>query len=173
MIKIIGCCILLLLIMSSCNKANPGARVNCDYLITDTLGTNDSGRIYIPSAFTPNGDGLNDIYYPHGINISEINTFTIYDANNNIVFTDSAFVPNTSAYGWQPDSVLASTTAIYYYKVQATTSGNRHIGSCGEINLLSCVPNGTSINNFHFDDQWINGAFDGSFPNGEHLVNCH
>jgi gliding motility-associated-like protein len=45
---------------------------------------------YIPSAFTPNGDGLNDEFYGKGENISEYE-MSIYDRWGNLVFfTDTA-----------------------------------------------------------------------------------
>lgn len=44
-------------------------------------------RLYMPNAFTPNGDHLNDVFrIPSGTSI-ELNTFSIYDRWGNIVFT--------------------------------------------------------------------------------------
>ncbi len=42
--------------------------------------------IYVPNAFTPNGDGLNDYLQPVYIGIKELNYFKIFDRWGNIIF---------------------------------------------------------------------------------------
>lgn len=64
--------------------------INCVGLITDTLATGNTGRIYMPNAFTPNGDGLNESIAPYMPNIKSF-VLTIYNEQNEIVFsTDKA-----------------------------------------------------------------------------------
>lgn len=43
--------------------------------------------VYVPNAFTPNGDGLNDIIKPYFIGIKNLYFFTIYDRWGQKVFT--------------------------------------------------------------------------------------
>ena len=74
-------------LFSDCSKSGaPYRPVNCDSLVTDTLGSGDNGRIYMPNAFSPNGDGLNEICRPITQNIDSIQ-FTLYDEYNRVVFT--------------------------------------------------------------------------------------
>ena len=75
----------LILLYTNCKKSNSTEGVNCIGLVTDTAGTGDIGRIYMPTAFTPNNDGLNDLVRPHTQNISSLE-FTVYDDANKIVF---------------------------------------------------------------------------------------
>ena len=46
-------------------------------------------NIYIPNAFTPNGDGLNDTYKPILIGIGEITYFSIYNRWGELVYETS------------------------------------------------------------------------------------
>ena len=43
--------------------------------------------IYVPNAFTPNGDGVNDYLHPICVGIKQLNYFNVYDRWGNIVFT--------------------------------------------------------------------------------------
>lgn len=45
--------------------------------------------IYVPSAFTPNGDGLNDIFKPILVGIKELKFFSIYNRYGQLIYTTS------------------------------------------------------------------------------------
>ncbi|MGF2412125.1 PKD domain-containing protein [Ferruginibacter sp.] len=47
--------------------------------------------IYVPNAFTPNADGVNDYLQPICIGIKQLNYFTLFDRWGNIVFTTKNF----------------------------------------------------------------------------------
>jgi gliding motility-associated-like protein len=51
--------------------------------------------IFVPSAFTPNGDGLNDVVRPIAVGIKKINYFRIYNRWGQMVFSTS-----TNGHGW-------------------------------------------------------------------------
>ncbi len=58
--------------------------------------------VYFPSAFSPNGDGDNDFFYPFsrlGV-VNEVRTFSIFDRWGNEVFTIGGFLPNDPRFGW-------------------------------------------------------------------------
>jgi len=160
--------IILIAVISlfSCRKTagDNGTVASCDGLITDTLGTNDSARIYMPTAFTPNGDGLNDICRPSLKNIDSI-SFTLYNTNNDVVFTTTSLFE-----GWKP-TTISSTPVKFYYRIQAVTTGNRKIGICGKLYELPCLPANMLIDSFKFEDQIDNNGFD--LPTGEQLQTCH
>lgn len=157
-----------ILTLSNCKKSSdtnpPVTPINCDGLVTDTLGTGDNGRLYFPNAFSPNNDGLNDLSRPLTQNISSL-TFTVYDANNSVVFSTS-----TAPYTWTT-TVSGDSATTYYYKIQATTNSNRHIGLCGKLYKLSCFPASIPKSSLFFGDQLnSNGTY---APNSiESLPNC-
>jgi gliding motility-associated-like protein len=56
---------------------------------TDTVSVKllcGKSQIYIPNAFTPNHDGLNDVFRIRGQGVSRIDHFTIYDRWGELVF---------------------------------------------------------------------------------------
>lgn len=144
----------LALLFANCKKSNSPEQVNCNALVTDTAGTGDNGRVYMPTAFTPNGDGLNDLIRPHTQNISSIE-FTIYDETNKIVFTS-----NTIGESWNTTAAV-NTTTQYYFRVQVITAANHRIGLCGQLFKLTCLPSGFNTNMFRFEDQLTPDGFTG------------
>lgn len=58
------------------------------------------GNVYLPSAFTPNGDGRNDYFYPLTRGTSLITKFVIYNRYGNVVFSRANFAPNVATLGW-------------------------------------------------------------------------
>ena len=151
-------------LFASCSKAaEPIVHINCDGLVTDTLGTGDSGRIYIPNAVTPNGDGLNEIYRPFTQNIDSIQ-FTIYDEDNTVVFTS-----NLMGDAWIPP-VPPLPIKRYYYKIQATTNNRKKIGMCGDVYLLTCYTINPPKSFYRFEDMLTPNGFTG--PTAETLKTC-
>ena len=56
--------------------------------------------VSVPSAFTPNHDGHNDIFYPLGKGIKAINHFSIYDRWGRPVYSRDNIPINSEDYGW-------------------------------------------------------------------------
>lgn len=57
-------------------------------------------QIFVPTGFTPNGDGANDKLTVHGIEGTEILSFKIFDRWGELVFVSDAFEANDLAAGW-------------------------------------------------------------------------
>ena len=159
----------LSIIIFSCNPKpvvlpQTNGPINCNGLITDTLGTNDSAKIYMPNAFTPNNDAVNDGISPICKNISAID-FKIYDSTNNIVFQTTTINNN-----WLPPNASYVNTQ-YYYRVQITTSSNHKIGFCGELYKLQCIPQSKTLLDYKFPDQYdpISGNI---YTTNENIIQC-
>ncbi len=57
--------------------------------------------VYIPTAFSPNGDGVNDMFTIFGgQGVAIVNTLKIFDRWGNAVFESGPFPPNDPNYGW-------------------------------------------------------------------------
>ncbi len=163
-------------VLISCKKSsNSNSHVNCEELITDTIGTGDTARIYMQNAFSPNGDGINESSRPVFKGIASL-TFSVYDNNNNLVFTTSQLNtpgPNgltTTTSSWQPVQII-NGYEVYYYKIQATTLSNHQIGICGELYKLSCFPSSIPQSLLFFESQLRS---DGTYStnSSENLPNC-
>lgn len=57
--------------------------------------------IYVPNAFSPNGDGVNDLVTVYaGAAVREVVEFEIYDRWGEKVFANKHFPPNEEDMGW-------------------------------------------------------------------------
>jgi len=81
----------------------------------------NSPRIYIPNVFSPNADGVNDVFFINANNdVSEILTFHIFDRWGELVFKEEHFAPNRSENGWNgrfKGEIMGSAVFAYYAKV--------------------------------------------------------
>jgi gliding motility-associated-like protein len=77
----------------------------------------NQGAVYIPSAFTPNGDGRNDVFYVMGHGLRNIKSFRVYDRYGHIVFDRQNIQQGDRTQGWNGavngTPVSQSTTFVY------------------------------------------------------------
>ncbi len=89
-------------------------------------------EIYVPNAFTPNGDGLNDILKAIPIGMKELRFFTIYNRYGQLIFTTK-----NAALGW--DGKLkgsAQNTGTFTWMAEAVDYNNNIITRKGTVMLL-------------------------------------
>ena len=76
--------------------------------------------VFIPNTFTPNGDGVNDIFYPRGVGIKSVNYLRIFDRWGELVFEKGSFPIDDKRSGWDgtfrgkalPTGVFVYTTEM-------------------------------------------------------------
>lgn len=67
---------------------------------TQIVVTYDYGSIYLPTAFSPNNDGINDIFYPLSERSQPIRSLRIYDRWGKTLYERTNFSSNDAAIGW-------------------------------------------------------------------------
>jgi len=61
---------------------------------------NFEGKAYIPNAFSPNNDGINDVFYVLSRCVTEVRIIRVFDRWGELVFENSNTPPNDPLYGW-------------------------------------------------------------------------
>jgi gliding motility-associated-like protein len=65
------------------------------------VGFEDCRQVYFPNAFSPNGDGINDVFLPFdGGDVGVVRFFRVYDRWGGLVFSSENFQPNSFDQGW-------------------------------------------------------------------------
>jgi gliding motility-associated-like protein len=91
---------------------------------SDTVRINmyTDGPVNIPNAFTPNGDGKNDVFYVLGSrDIERVKQFLVYDRYGQVVFRKTDIPPNDPVFGWKgelPGGDRGNGTFVYSIMVQ-------------------------------------------------------
>ncbi|MEO1713510.1 MAG: gliding motility-associated C-terminal domain-containing protein, partial [Bacteroidota bacterium] len=58
-------------------------------------------NIYVPNVFSPDFDGINDVFYPFaGNDVAQILTFRVFDRWGELLHENLNFQPNDPTYGW-------------------------------------------------------------------------
>ena len=94
--------------------------------------------IYIPNAFSPNKDGINDIFMIFANDqVENIDEFEIYNRWGESIFKQSNIAPNEKAFGWDGmyrGQLLDSGVFVYYIKL-TTVQGDTQLIS-GDVLLM-------------------------------------
>lgn len=107
------------------------------YLKVDTDCLIDSLRI--PTAFTPNGDLVNDEFYLKAFSVKSITEMNIYNRWGNRVFHTENVAPNKPANGWNGrlnNNGDDLPPGLYIYNITAICVNEQKLNFQGEINLL-------------------------------------
>lgn len=74
----------------------------CVVSATILLQVSDEVRVYTPNIFTPNGDGVNDVFtiYADEGYVKSVQSLKIFDRWGDNVFEGNDFPPNMESFGW-------------------------------------------------------------------------
>jgi gliding motility-associated-like protein len=97
-----------------------------------TLKVYKGSDIYLPTGFTPNGDGKNDRFYPLTVGIKKISYFRVFNRWGQIVFSSASFNE-----GWDGKlGGIEQPSSVYVWMVQGITTDDRVITKNGTVVLI-------------------------------------
>jgi gliding motility-associated-like protein len=110
----------------------------CSKSITKIITVGQGASIMTPTAFSPNGDGINDLFRPSLLGLKQVSMY-IYDNWGNLVYeitSDVATLP--SDWGWNGIEKVNSepVNATYRYYISAITINDTTIEKDGQFILI-------------------------------------
>ena len=102
-----------------------------DSIMTD-LGFGDCCKVYLPNAFSPNKDQVNDIFRIVPKGAFELREFAIYNR-----LGEQVFITNTLSKGWDGKfKGEDAPVATYYYYIKGKCGFGRNVEYKGDVTLL-------------------------------------
>ncbi|MCC6410864.1 MAG: gliding motility-associated C-terminal domain-containing protein [Saprospiraceae bacterium] len=90
--------------------------------------------LYIPNAFTPDGDGTNDVFYPRTDPcVKRVLSFAVFNRWGKAVFARNDFEPNEASLGWNGDG---HPMDVYLWKAELEYVDGRVENLQGEVTLF-------------------------------------
>lgn len=113
--------------------------LGCQAQDNTTVFVNKQQRVFVPTSFSPNDDGINDILMIHGNkDVKQVKTLQIYNRWGVQVFEASNFPTDDIRFGWDgrfKGESIPSTDSLIYYAIVEFIDGKTEIFT-GDITLL-------------------------------------
>ena len=98
-----------------------------------TITVNYTDSVMIPTAFTPNGDGLNDIFRISNIKDSRLVSFTVYNRWGEEVYNNQWNIKQ----GWDGNyKGQSAEMGVYYYLIMVAKANGENVTYKGEMTLI-------------------------------------
>jgi gliding motility-associated-like protein len=128
--------------------ANPPRTTDYAVQVRDRFGCKNSSNVtvkvvcgaqnfFIPNTFSPNGDGVNDIFYLRGSGLFRINSLMIFNRWGEVVFEKKNLSINDPLGGW--DGTYRGKKAkpdVYIYQVEIVCGNGETIKYAGNVALI-------------------------------------
>ena len=102
---------------------------------TDTIWVQNDCYINLPNAFTPNGDGMNDYFFPRELLAKGLTSFSmdIYNRWGEMIFSTTS----TTGAGWDGRfNGQPQPEGVYVYRIKATFKDGQKFDHQGNVTLL-------------------------------------
>lgn len=95
------------------------------------------GNLFMPNTFSPNGDGMNDVFYPRGKGIYGVRMFRVFNRWGELIFERGNIQANDAGAGWDGTykGKLASQD-VYVYTIDIVCENNQVFSFKGNIALI-------------------------------------
>ena len=124
------------LIVSSSLGCSRRERVRVEVLAAEPYSP-PAPDVQLPNAFTPNNDGLNDIFMPVGSTRVRFQRFEVYNRWGELLFRTTDFEPNDTSQGWDGTyRGSMAATGTYTYRLVAVIEEKGRREYQGQVQLL-------------------------------------
>ncbi|MBS1600317.1 MAG: PKD domain-containing protein [Bacteroidetes bacterium] len=97
----------------------------------------DNNNFFVPNTFSPNGDGMNDVFYVRGKGLNIIPSMIVYNRWGQIVFEKRDFAPNDPSVGWDGNfNGKKAPSDVYIYTIEIICDNSTLIPYHGNITLI-------------------------------------
>jgi gliding motility-associated-like protein len=96
-----------------------------------------ASNLFVPNTFSPNGDGVNDIFYVRGKALSRIQSMLIFNRWGQVVFEKKDFAANDPTAGW--DGTFNGKPApidVYIYEIEVICDNSQVLPYHGNVALI-------------------------------------
>lgn len=119
----------------TCIASNGGGCVARDEVTVRVICKNTN--VFIPNTFSPNGDGMNDLFYPRGTGLFTVKTFRIFNRWGQLVFERYNVLPNNATDGWNGTyNHKPLQSDVYVYMMEILCENGNVIPVKGNVTLL-------------------------------------
>jgi gliding motility-associated-like protein len=109
--------------------------VNADTILVKPICSGES--YFIPNTFSPNNDGVNDVFYPRGKGLYNIQSMRIFNRWGQLLFERKDFPANTASNGWDGTSNGRPAPAdAYVYIIEVVCNNAQVIALHGDVTLI-------------------------------------
>jgi gliding motility-associated-like protein len=94
-------------------------------------------NLYIPNTFSPNGDGMNEVFYPRGRGIEKIKSMKIFSRWGQLLYEKTNFLANDVNAGWNGKKAGQLVTPdVYVYMIELVCENGNIITWKGDVTLV-------------------------------------
>ncbi len=97
----------------------------------------DNTNVFVPNTFSPNGDGVNDVFYPRGSGVVNVKNFIIFNRWGEVVFQKANFNANNSSEGWDGSYKGKKVSPdVFVYTLEVVCANNQSLFFKGNVALI-------------------------------------
>ena len=134
----------------SCAEPDAAPKDNITYSVTATNQGNctatdkvnvniicNDANVYLPNTFSPNKDGINDVFYVRGTGLFNISSFKVFNRWGQVVFQKNGGNANNPLDGWDGNlNGVPLQPDVYVYLIEVVCSNNSTFPFKGNISLI-------------------------------------
>jgi gliding motility-associated-like protein len=105
--------------------------------VVNVFATCTGDNLFIPNTFSPNGDGINEVFYPRGRGIEKIRSMKIFSRWGQLIYLKENFLANDQNAAWNGKRQGQFVTPdVYVYMIDLVCENGNIITLKGDVTLI-------------------------------------